>query len=224
MLKEMIVATLLNVVAPVVFVIGVAPGPAAAQVRTASSVSAQASPSASRPGADRSTAVQDRSSGLLIPLRVQLVISRYDGDRKISSQPYTLSVNATPKTMPPQPARLRMGAEVPVSGFVPASPDGKPPVGGPVQYKAIGTNIDCFASPQDDGRYALDITVEDTSVYASDKAVPGTMANSGTPVFRSFKLTNTVVLRDGQSAQFTAATDKITGETVKLDVTVNALK
>jgi hypothetical protein len=161
----------------------------------------------------------------LIPLRVQLVISRYDGDRKISSQPYTLSVNAGSRVGPPQVARLRIGAEVPVSGFVPASPDGKPlPTGGPVQYKSIGTNIDCFAFAEADGRYRLDLTVEDSSVYASDKVVPGTVSNGGTPIFRSFRLTNAVILKDGQSAQFTAATDKITGEVVKLDVTVNAVK
>jgi hypothetical protein len=180
------------------------------------------------PSPDRAPA-RAAYDGPIVPLRVQLVISRYDGDKKISSQPYTLSVNAgRPVGVPPIPvhvARLRMGAEVPVSNVVAASPDAKAAsAGGPVQYKAIGTNIDCFAFIQDDARYRLEITIEDSSVYASDRVVPGTVASRTTPVFRSFKLTNEVILEDGQSSQFTAATDKISGELVKVDVTMNVAR
>ena len=182
------------------------------------------------PGTD-SAASRAPYAGTFVPLRVQLVLSRFDGDHKISSQPYTLSVNAGPPinagagTPSSAIGRLRMGAEVPVAGLVPASPDGKPlPVVGPVQYKVIGTNIDCIVHVQDDGRYRLEITIEDSSVYASDKPLAGTIASTTTPVFRSFKLTNAVILKDGQSSQFTAATDKITGEVVKVDVTLNVVK
>jgi hypothetical protein len=40
---------------------------------------------------------------------VQIVISRFQGERKISSLPYTLSVNANAGT---NRASLRMGAQV----------------------------------------------------------------------------------------------------------------
>jgi hypothetical protein len=35
---------------------------------------------------------------------------------------------------------------------------------------------------------------------------------------------NNLVLRDGQTRQFTAATDRVTGEVVKVDVTLRVVK
>ena len=43
-------------------------------------------------------------------------------------------------------------------------------------------------------------------------------------MIRSFRLSNRVILRDGQSTQFSAATNRITGETVRIDVTLNVAK
>ena len=45
-----------------------------------------------------------------IPLQVQVVISKYQGEKKIASAPYVLSVNANDNSL----ARLRVGAEVPL--------------------------------------------------------------------------------------------------------------
>jgi hypothetical protein len=44
------------------------------------------------------------------------------------------------------------------------------------------------------------------------------------PVIRSFRLSNQVTLSDGQSTQFTAATDRITGEVVRAEVTLTVAK
>jgi hypothetical protein len=44
------------------------------------------------------------------------------------------------------------------------------------------------------------------------------------PTFRSFRSSNVVVLKDGQSTEFAAATDKISGEVVKVDVTLTVVK
>jgi hypothetical protein len=46
----------------------------------------------------------------LTPLKVQVVISRYEGDKKVSSFPYMLAVTANH----PEPVNLRMGSLVPV--------------------------------------------------------------------------------------------------------------
>jgi hypothetical protein len=93
---------------------------------------------------------------------------------------------------------------------------------GPVQYRDIGTNIDCSARAVDDG-YQLRLTVEDTSVYTNvqDNATPtvGQM-----PVFRTFRSTNTLVLRDGQTRDFTAAADRVNGEVVRIAVTLRVAK
>ena len=122
------------------------------------------------------------------PLKVQVVISRYQGDRKISSLPYTLSVTGVPS--PDRGfigrANLRMGAKIPVTMMAPPAVDGKPvpgvPIGGPIQYQDVGTNIDCNAWATEDGRFRLEITIDDSSVYTDDKDAAG--AAKGSPSFR----------------------------------------
>jgi hypothetical protein len=46
----------------------------------------------------------------------------------------------------------------------------------------------------------------------------------GVPAFRTFTSSFSVLLRDGQTAQHTAATDPVSGEVLRIDVTVNVLK
>ena len=71
--------------------------------------------------------------------------------------------------------------------------------------------------------FELRISVSDTSVYANiqDNATP-TVGNM--PVFRSFQSTNTLVLRDGQRREFTAATDRVSGEVIRIGVTLRVVK
>jgi len=153
------------------------------------------------------------------PLKVQVVIARYQGEKKISSMPYTLTMNAGNR------ANLRMGTKIPVmmvSQAMPQTQDGKQiPQVGPIQYQDVGTNIDCSSTQLDDGRFMLNISVDDSSVYPDD-GVPG--GSKGNPSFRSFRASNSMVLRNGETGQFTTATDKVTGETVKVDVTLTVMK
>ena len=160
----------------------------------------------------------------LVPLSVDVMVTRYQGDKKISSMPYMLAVNAN-KLGQAGPALLRMGAKVPVPTI--AAPPGSPagpagPMPGPVNYQDIGTNIDCTAKVVDQG-FELRISVSDTSVYANiqDNATP-TVGNM--PVFRSYQSTNTLVLKDGQSREFTAATDRVSGEVIRIAVTLRVVK
>ena len=153
--------------------------------------------------------------GPLVPLDVQVLVNRYQGDKRVSSLPYTLAVNANDRTI----SSIRMGARVPVSRGATA-PAGLPPV----EYQSIGTNIDCFARTMDDGRFQVNLVIEDSSIYEN---VPGAVQPSTdekAPVFRSFKSTNTLVLRDGQTRQFTAATDRVNGEVVRIEVTLRIVK
>jgi hypothetical protein len=46
----------------------------------------------------------------------------------------------------------------------------------------------------------------------------------GNPSFRSFRASDSLVLKDGQTAQFTTAVDKVSGEIVKVDVTLTVVK
>jgi hypothetical protein len=165
-------------------------------------------------------------AGQTIPIDVEINISRYQGDKKVSSLPYALTVNARYQEVREQQRTiLRMGGQVPVPVMAPPStPDGAVapfPFTGPVQYKDIGTQIDCSARPLDDGRFELFISVEDTAV-ASTPGVGG--QQPALPALRTFASSNTIVLRDGQTRQFTAAADRITGEVVRVDVTLRVPK
>jgi hypothetical protein len=143
-------------------------------------------------------------------LRVQVVISRHQGDKTISRQPYMLTVNADGPT-----ANLRMGLQVPVPSV---SNDGKTSV----VYRDAGTSIDCSAHTLDGGsRFRLTFSLDDSSVAADDQS----SVSKGIPQFRSFRLSNqTAILRDGQTTQLTMATEKGSGETVTVDVTMNVIK
>ena len=153
------------------------------------------------------------------PLKVSVVVSRFQGEKKLSSLPYTLSVNAGSR------ATLRMGAKVPVMMMMTANMPKDLPQGGPVQYQDVGTSIDCNVSGvQDDGRFRVEITIEDSSVYGEGPNPTDNKPPPGNPSFRSFKASDSMVLRDGQTAQFTTATDKVSGEIVKVDVTLNIVK
>ena len=166
-----------------------------------------------------------------VDLSVEVTISRYQGDELVSSLPYVLAVTSSTRDRPfgpsGAPSSLRMGAEVPVLTLLqPASPDGRsgPAVhGGPFTYRPVGTQIDCFASGVGDDRYRVTVIVEDSSVYGDDATSMETIRAPGAPVFRSFESSNTLVLRDGQSRQYTAAADRVTGESIRVDVALTVL-
>jgi len=154
------------------------------------------------------------------PLKIQVVISRYQGERKISSLPYNLTTNVGSR------ATIRMGTQVPVmmlaTGQAEAADPKTMPQAGPIQYKDVGTNLDCSSTALDDGRFLLSLTVDDSSVYPDERTTSG--GPKGNPSFRSFRASNAIMLRNGETGQLTTATDKVTGETVKVDVTLTVMK
>ena len=165
-------------------------------------------------------AVGQAAAGRQIPLRVQLVVSRYQGEKKISSLPYTLSVvaNDNDKTS------LRMGVEVPIPQTVfGGSKDGTPSVPQTsYTYRSVGTNIDCTARTVDDGLFKLDLGVDDSSIFVPEKN--SAAAGMPAPSLRRFTSTFNVIVRDGQTVQHTSATDPVSGEVLRVDVTLNVVK
>src|SRR5262245_19838194 len=71
----------------------------------------------------------------LTPLRVQVVVTEYEGEKKINSLPYTFLVNATEVSQRQSPARIRMGLRVPLATS-----------SNQFQYQQVGTNLDCWAT------------------------------------------------------------------------------
>ena len=158
----------------------------------------------------------------ITPLRVQVVFAEYDGDKKISSLPYTVLVNANDKG--PQ-AAVRMGLRVPVETGGSSEGANKQ-----YQYMDIGTNLDGRADGTEDGRFNLKLNVEKSSLYtpaATDK--PGAIAGNsiiipGHFIIQSFRSQVNLLLRDGQTMQATVASDPVTGHVLKLEVTLNVIK
>ena len=196
---------------------------AAAQAEAVARAQQKVAEEARRADIERARAAEAKANEI-IPVDIEVVVSRYQGDKKISSLPYALAVNASQRT---EEVRLRMGANVPVptTTFSPGSQaDGKPAPNAltSYSYQEIGTNIDCSARPLGDGRFAVSISVGERSVVQGAPNAFGT--TQGAPVIRNFSATNNVVLRDGQTRQFTAAADRVTGEVMKVDVTLKVVK
>jgi hypothetical protein len=153
-------------------------------------------------------------------VQLQIVLARYQGTKPVSSLPYTVSLNGRP----PASARLRMNGSVPVPTMV-VTPgdDGKPSTVSSFNYREVGTNIDVSTIPSAEGRFGFDITVTDSSLYGEGEVQGGAVA-AGAPMFRSFNVRSAVYLKDGETAEFTAATDRLTGEVTKVEVTLTVLK
>jgi hypothetical protein len=156
----------------------------------------------------------------LTPLKVQVLLSRFDGEKKVSSMPYTLSVNASSDERYTRQVQLRMGVQVPLTT---TSKEGGPTI----TYRDVGTNIDCSALTLEDGRFRLILTVSQSSVYTADnKPATGTSPTGivGQPILRNFTSNFTPILRDAQTVQYMTATDPVSGEVLKIDVTVTVIK
>jgi hypothetical protein len=165
---------------------------------------------------------QDRAASArpaMVPLKMTVVLSRYQGEKKISSLPYTLFVTANDAEV----TRVRMGTQVPVPTTLFQPQTGAPPVQS-YNYKDVGTNIDCRAASEGDV-FRVMLTVTDSAVYFPDKTeAMVASASTGAPAFRNFNSTVQVLLRDGQTVQYTSVADPVSGQTIKLEATLNVLK
>jgi hypothetical protein len=154
-------------------------------------------------------------------MQVQAVVSRSKAGKTTSRLPYTVTCVADGAG---RSTTLRMGVEVPVA------------VGGGkgIQYRNVGTNIDCSCEYVGDARYRVKMALEQSSISdlgrTAPRARPAADANGdepgegGNPMFRTFTSSFTSILRDGQSAISTAATDPVTSDDVTIEVTLKVLK
>jgi hypothetical protein len=172
-----------------------------------------APPAAQKPSADKPAAATAKPAGSPLPIRLQFVIAKYQGEKKTSSLPYSLSLSTNGV-----PVRLRMGADVPYIAN-PVSPDGKSTAS--YNYRSVGVSIDGTVSVVEMGLYRVDVTVVDDSLHTQTQGPP---ALSAVPAFRNFRTTNSIVLKDGQTTQLTTAADPTSGEVLRVDVTLTVVK
>jgi hypothetical protein len=166
-------------------------------------------------GKSEATSKSTEVEKIVTPVRVQVVFTEYEGERKISSLPYTLLVNADDRG---PVAAVRMGLRVPIE----VNPN-------QITYQDVGTNLDGHAEKADNGRFLLRLNVEKSSVYApsaSEKpaSVGGSEIANKQPIVQQFRTQVNLLIRDGQTIQSTVATDPVTGRTLKVDVTLNVIK
>jgi Bacterial type II and III secretion system protein len=159
-----------------------------------------------------------------VPLNVQFVLSRYHGEKKVGSTPYMLGVLSNG-----QKTSLRVGTQVPVVMTMFGSKSEGIPATIPQQsysYRDVGTNIDCQVQSVGNGLFSLAVTVEDSSIQAdrSPNAAEQKQVLRDVPSFRSFRASFGLILRDGQTMQYASATDPVTGEVMKIDVTLTVAK
>lgn len=175
---------------------------------------------APRAAAQEKTKAEDRAK-TVTPLKVQVVLAEYEGEKKIGSLPYV--IHFTSQEVRGRGGAIRMGMRIPVSVV---SSEKEPHI----QYVDVGANIDCSAQATEDGRYRLEVSVERSSIYAAwggSKTTdwkPGDQPLSFQPILRQFRAFSDMIMKDGQTIESTLGTDPLTGHLWKAEVTLNVLK
>jgi len=142
-----------------------------------------------------------------VSFKVDFVLTRFQGDKKLSSLPYSLLVASGRNS-----ATLRSGSQIPVPAVKEANT---------VTYQTVGVSITVSTIlALSDGRYSVQLNFDDSSVM--DSNAPG--ASTLGPVIRSNSVSSNILVREGQPLQFSVATDKVSGETLKAELTLTVLK
>lgn len=152
-----------------------------------------------------------------IPLKVQIVFSEMDGEKKIAVMPYSFLAVADERISGPygpSTTSLRTGVRVPVEV------DGKDQK---TTYMDVGANIDCGVRAVDEGRFHVYLSFDRSALYAnkSEEGERLVTQPNGQPLVRQFRVSENLVLRDGQTSENVLSTDPLTGHVLKIAVTIN---
>jgi hypothetical protein len=165
-----------------------------------------------------------KSEAQTTPVKVLILFTEYEGDKKVKSLPYTLYVNAPDSgQLTPGWTRLRIGNRVPVY-------TGKDQF----SYFDVGTNIDARAAHTGGDRFLLNLNLERSSVEGDvlvpmqkppETNVPDPHSGSfREPVVRQFRSELDLKLREGQTLESTMATDPVSGKVLKVEVSLAIVK
>jgi hypothetical protein len=160
------------------------------------------------------------------PVKVQIVFSEFEGDKKVKSLPYALYINA-PDALDWKSSsfvKLRVGSRVPIYR------------GGTSEnmtYLDVGTNIDGRSAYTGEGRLLLYMKIErswveggvSVPVAKSDGSAAETFSGHfQEPIIRAFQSEFDLKLREGQPVESTMATDPISGKVLKVDISFTIVK
>jgi hypothetical protein len=162
------------------------------------------------------------------PVKVQIVFTEFEGDKKVKSLPYTLYINAPDapdwKSGGSTFVKLRVGSRVPIYR------------GGTAEnmtYLDVGTNIDARSAYTGEGRLSLSMKIErswveggvSVPVAKSDGSAAETFSGHfQEPIIRAFQSEFDLKLREGQPVESTMATDPISGKVLKVDISFTIVK
>jgi hypothetical protein len=178
-------------------------------------------------GTKPSEAPENATAEPSTPVKLQVVLSEYDGTKKITNLPYTMPLIVADKPSGAY-STLRIGVKVPVTTGESKTGDTQ------IQYIDVGTSIDARVSRADGGKYQVDLKVDRSSLYVTSRGQDGKVAErewSGgdappttEPIVRQSRGDVGMFLREGQPAEGTVATDPLTGHVFKAEVTLNVVK
>lgn len=152
-----------------------------------------------------------------VPVKVQVVFTELDGEKKISSMPYSFMTIADEKFGGHYTTSVRTGIRIPIEVD---SKDQK------TTYVDLGTNIDCGITSEDDGRYRVQLIFERSALYPN-KSTEGERLVSepnGQPLIRQFRTSENLILKDTQTSENILSTDPLNGHVLRVSVTINLLK
>lgn len=166
---------------------------------------------------------QEKARPVLTPLKIQVVFSEYEGEKKVSSIPYSLLLNS-PDAGRSDVGKIRVGVRVPL---VIQAKEGLQ-----TQYQNVGTDIDVSAQTQPSGSFKVGFSIRRSFIYSPPS--PGAKTEEPdmspprnlqpTPIFRDFFSEFDLLLKDGQTLQSALATDPVSGRVLKVDVTLAVVK
>jgi hypothetical protein len=168
-----------------------------------------------------------------LPIRsykVEVVLSRSQGDKKISNMPFVL-YGATGSGSSYARMSLRLGVDVPVGASTVTKGSAnsnqtstESSTSTHADYRNVGTQIDCTVSEPVDGAYPVQINIQDSSIFGADGDTKPGLRLTDPMAFRTFSFGNSLPIKDGQTVEFVSAIDKISGEVLKVTVTLTVVK
>ena len=172
-------------------------------------------------GAGAEAARRRRVAPARAPSRCNWSSPGIQGDKKVSSLPYRLTVHPDERNRNVGRSNIRLGTQVPITTMTVRAAKRMRRWCLHVQYRDIGTSIDCIGHRT--RRRALQAGSHGRGFVGRDaRARCGTRRTAG--ISSSFRTADSILLRDGQSSQYSTATDKVSGEVWKVDVTLNVVK
>lgn len=175
-----------------------------------------------KPKAEDSQKAEARTT----PVKVLIVFTEFEGDKKVKSLPYSLYINApdAPDWKSSSFVKLKVGSRVPV--YTGGST-------GNMTYLDVGTNVDARAAYTGEGRLSLYLRIErswveggvSVPVVKSDSSASETPSGHfQEPIVRQLASEFDLKLREGQPVESTTATDPISGKVLKVDVNFTIVK